>query len=160
MPKLKVFFLTILFGCCLLPLSAQVTKPYLQDMYMGYLKEQGYTPSIDEDGDVRFKYEGGTYYIIVDENDPTFLHILYPNFWEIESPIELAQAKNAVSYVNRTAKIAKIYLVRDDVDLSISAESLLNQPEDFKICFARMLRCIRTARDEFREEMRAANGAA
>jgi hypothetical protein len=153
MSKLKFSFFVILFSCCLLSLPAQVTRSYLQDMYMEFLKEQGYTPNIDDDGDIRFKYEGGTYYIIVDENDATFLHILYPYFWEIESPEELARAKDVVSYVNRTTKIAKIYLVRDDVDLSISAETLLNRPEDFKNCFIRMLRCIKTARNDFRDEM-------
>jgi hypothetical protein len=120
---------------------------------MNYLKQQGYVPEVDEDGDIKFKYEGKTYYIIVDEDDPEFFQIVYPYFWEMESSAELQKAKSVISSVNRTTKVAKIYLTRDEDDASISGEVFLKKPEDFKEIFSRLLSAMNLIREEFREEM-------
>jgi hypothetical protein len=136
-----------------LPLSAQTTKDQLQNMYLEYLTEQGYLPDIDEDGDIKFKYEGGTYYILVFETDLQYFELVYPNFWEIESQEELDMVKTVISYVNRSTKIAKIYLNSREDNVSVSAESLLTSPEDFKNCFSRLLSIIKSGRDKFRTEM-------
>jgi hypothetical protein len=70
-------------------LESQISKKQLQDMYISYLKEQGYQPDIDSDGDVTFKAEGGSFYIFVDEDDLELFRIVYPNFWEVESLAEM-----------------------------------------------------------------------
>lgn len=36
-------------------------------IYSDFLREEGYVPQIDKDGDIVFKVEGGTYLIILDE---------------------------------------------------------------------------------------------
>jgi hypothetical protein len=143
--------LFVFFPVFLLP--AQVTKTSLQAMYMDYLRGEGYVPSIDDDGDVRFRYEGGTYYIIVQEGDLEYFRILYPNFWEIESEEELLKAHSVISYVNRTTKVAKIFLNRDEDDVSIAGETLLDAPEDFRNFIKRVLNAIGTARADFRNRM-------
>jgi hypothetical protein len=148
-----VLFLASCVFFSVLPLPAQETKESLQTMYMNYLRGEGYVPDIDEDGDVRFKYEGGIYYIIVQENDLENIRILYPNFWEIESEEELFKAYSVISYVNRTTKVAKIFLNRAEDDVSIIGETLLNRPEDFKNFFKRILNAIRSARTDFRDGM-------
>jgi hypothetical protein len=141
----------VLVSAAVLP--AQTTRASLQTMYMDYLRGEGYVPSIDDDGDVRFRYEGGTYYIIVMEDDLKYLRILYPNFWEIESEEELLRAYSTASYVNRTTKIAKVFLNRSEDDVSIVGETLLDTPEDFKNFFKRILNAVGTAKADFREEM-------
>jgi hypothetical protein len=113
-----IFVGFILFFCN--TLYAQMTKTELQQMYMSYLREQGYQADIDSDGDIAFKAEGRSLYIIVDEDDLESFRILYANFWEIESIDERSRAAEAVSYVNRTTKVAKIYLTSAD-DTSIDA---------------------------------------
>ncbi|MDR0732293.1 MAG: hypothetical protein LBF63_11540, partial [Treponema sp.] len=140
----SIIALFVLFPMRSLP--AQTTKESLQNMYMDYLKGEGYTANIDDDGDVRFRYEGGTYYIIVLEGDPKFIRILYPNFWEIESEEELMRAYITASYVSRTTKIAKVFVNRNEDDVSIVAESLLNDPGDFRNHLTRLLSTIVTAR--------------
>jgi hypothetical protein len=125
----------------------------LQNRYLNFLREEGYTPNIDEDGDVRFRYEGGTYYIIIMEDDPEYLRILYPNFWEIESDAELSRAYRAASTVNRTTKIAKIYINRNEGNISMVAESLMAKQDDYRSWFQRLLNIIGTARRDFRTEM-------
>ena len=45
-------------------------------MYVDFLTEEGYKPTVDSDGDVRFKKEGMTYFISVHSNDPQYFRIV------------------------------------------------------------------------------------
>ncbi|MDR3115358.1 MAG: YbjN domain-containing protein [Treponema sp.] len=133
-------------------LNAQMTKSELQQMYVTYLKQEGYQPEVDSDGDVSFKAEGKYFYISVDENDLEVFTIVFPYFWEIESASERREALSAASNANRTTKIAKIYLTGDD-DTSIRGQTCLVKPDDFKLFFRRMIDAIMAARRKFIDEM-------
>ena len=73
----KILVVVFIFlGVFAFPVSAQqMSKAALQRMYMDYLREEGYMPSIDEDGDILFKVAGDSYYIIIDEDDLQFFQI-------------------------------------------------------------------------------------
>jgi hypothetical protein len=129
-----------------------MSREDLQQMYLTHLKEEGYQPEIDSDGDIKFKAEGRTLYIIVYEDDLDFFQIIYPNFWEIESEAEREKVASVASYVTRTTKVAKVYMTRAD-DTSISAEIFIEKPENFKTSFKRMIDVILLARREFIEKM-------
>jgi hypothetical protein len=137
---------------CVAGLGAAQTKAELQEMYMTYLREQGYAPSLDSDGDVNFKFEGGNYYISIDEADSDYFKIVYSSFWEIESEAERREASAVIMSVNRTTKLAKVYITSWD-DTSIEAGILLNTPQDFKHHFSRMVGAIQTARRKFVDGM-------
>jgi hypothetical protein len=129
-----------------------MSKSELQQMYISYLRDEGYQPSIDSDGDIAFKTEGRTFYIIVYDDDLEYFYILFPNFWEIESEAERGQVAEAASYVNRTTKLVSVFMTNHD-DTSISASILVSKPEDFKNHFQRMVGLIFTARRKFIDEM-------
>jgi hypothetical protein len=151
--KGKIFYVVIgLILVLVNGLSAQMTKSQLQQMYVTYLKQEGYQPEVDSDGDVAFKAEGRYFYISVDEDDLEVFTIVFPYFWEIESLSERREALLAASNANRTTKIAKIYLTPDD-DTSIIGQTYLVKPDDFKLFFGRMVDAIMTARRKFIDEM-------
>ena len=68
---LRVFI--ILIACCFTTIGFSQTdeekkeqeKQEVRVNYMNYLHEQGYKPEVDSDDDVKFKYEGRTYYLLV-----------------------------------------------------------------------------------------------
>jgi hypothetical protein len=124
------------------------TKSELQEMYMTYLRAEGYSPSVDSDGDILFKSEGRNYYIIVDDEDLEYFCLLYPNFWEIESESERRTASAAIMDANRTTKVAKAYITSRD-DTCVEAGIYLNTPQDFKRHFSRMLDAIQVVRRKF-----------
>jgi hypothetical protein len=123
-------------------------KIELQEMYMDYLRQEGYAPSVDSDGDVAFKSDGRTYYIIVDEGDPVYFKIMFPNFWEIESGAERTNASAVIMSVNRGVKVAKVYIGSNDY-ATIIADIYLDAKEDFSRHFPRMFSAIQTARQNF-----------
>ena len=152
---LLAFFALLLIGVS--PAREAVAEGKLPDMYAEYLKSEGYSPKIDQDGDVLFKYEGRTYYIPIDEDDPEFFIVVYPNFWEVESNAEKELALKIAHKVTDTTKMAKVHLNSQGTNVSIRTGTLLKNPDDFKHVLPRMLNAIANARQEFIEGMRDGN---
>ena len=63
MKKFALVLLMSFCACC--ALQAQDTKSDL----MSYLRNEGYAPSYDSDGDIVFKIEGYAYYALVRDNE-------------------------------------------------------------------------------------------
>ncbi len=131
--------------------SPEPTTADLQAMYMAYLTKEGYRPTVDDDGDVVFKSEGRTYFIDVEADDPGYFRIALPNIWAIESPEERQQVLAACDHSNATAKVAKCYIVRDQVWVGI--EVFLANPDDFGHIFARSLSAVNTGTSLFADRM-------
>lgn len=129
-----------------------MTKQERAEMYRQYLLEEGFAPRIDEDGDVAFKYEGGSYVIIVDDKDDVFFRLIYPGFWSIESEEERTKVTQAALHATAQTKVAKVFMVRDNTWASI--EMFCSPPEAFKPVFSRCLSALRTGVDTFRTKMR------
>ena len=127
-------------------------------MYVSYLREEGYALEIDEDGDVMFKFEGGTYFVLVDEEDEMFFQIMFPSFWPIESEEEGARVEKAAQLATRITKVAKVYRQRDNVNASV--ELLCVPPEAFKAVFRRALGSIQAGVSNFRAAMSELDAAA
>jgi len=152
--KRKILFCFIgIILFCVNCLSAQMTASQLQTMYTNYLREEGYQPSIDSDGDVIFKAEGRTFWIDVGETDLESFRIVYSNFWEIESLAEKIKAYEVINYINRTTKVAKVFLNLREDDVSADANIFIKNPEDFKFHFKRMLDVLLYVVREFRYKM-------
>jgi hypothetical protein len=131
----------------------KLTDAQLQRLYMDYLVEEGYRPSVDEDGDVKFKREGYTLYIGVDPEDAGFFRVFLPNIWEIESDEERVRVLFAIDHANRDTKVTKVYLTTDSLDVWISTELFVAKPEDFEGVFKRAVEAIDHARQEFVDKM-------
>ena len=147
----KVLFLSLIVGTMLIPSINAQSKKNLQDMYLNFLKEEGYVPSLDKDGDILFKVTGDTYYILVDENDLQFFQI----YMGINlGKTKLADALNATNYANRRSKVAKAYISQDGKSVVIKIELLLNKPEDFKQLFSRCMLIMKNAEEHFLSELK------
>jgi len=135
-----------------------MNKAERAQMYVSYLREEGYAPEVDKDGDVMFKFEGGTYFVLVDEEDEMFFQIMFPSFWPIESEEEGARVEKAAQLATRITKVAKVYRQRDNVNASV--ELLCVPPEAFKAVFRRALGSIQAGVSNFRAAMSELDAAA
>jgi hypothetical protein len=120
-------------------------------VYLDYLRREGYSPELDPDGDIKFKREGGTYYLMTEENDPTYFRLVFPNFWEIESDDERNQILYAVGEVNADLKVIKLYPVRDNVWASV--EMFLDPIDNFQKVFNRAMNVLGEGVAQFRQFM-------
>ena len=133
---------------------AQNSKTQLQEVYVSYLKEQGYQPKVDSDGDVVFKVQGITFYIAVDEKDLQSFRIVLPNFWKIESSEEKEKAYKAANSVNGKIKVAKVYMNAKEDRMLMDANIYVENPESFKPHFLRMVNVLITGVQGFGDAMK------
>jgi hypothetical protein len=125
----------------------------LRETYMTILADEGFRPEVDGDGDIHFKYEGG-HYFVTRNCDDGFFYILYPGFWAIDDAEELERAVMAASKATRVTKAGKVFIDDDLKDVSATAEMLIVNPADVQKLLTRSLRCIRSAVESFKREMR------
>ncbi|MFH5803621.1 hypothetical protein [Alienimonas sp. DA493] len=121
------------------------------EMYVDFLEEEGYRAEIDDDGDVFFRHEGGTYIITVEE-DEEFFRLIFANFWSLDDLPEKAQAVRVAHDVTRAVKAAKVFRVKDNMWCTV--EAFHDPPENFKSVLLRSIRAIQAAVARFAEEMR------
>lgn len=142
------FFSLLLFST---EAQAQWTESKLQEMYLDFLSGEGMEGSIDQDGDVQFRYNDRTYFIEVNEDDNEFFRVVLPNIWPIESVSEGLAVVQACDEVNRTMKCAKAYVTNDDVWIAV--ELFVARPDAFKGVFTRCMSAIEQGLETFVEEM-------
>ena len=117
-----------------------------------YLRNEGYTPKTDSDGDIVFKHEGNTYIVIFDKDDKDFIRLVYPNFWSIESQDERVIAESAAARATGGTKVAKVFLVKDNTWAAV--EIFTTDVNSVIPVFIRCIRAIRTAVKTFVAEMK------
>jgi len=134
-------------------LSAQMTKAQLQNMYVTYLRGQGYNPSVDSDGDVNFTAQNQRFYINVRENDLQSFQLVMTNFLDIGNQSNRLKALNAASVVTRTRPVARLYIASNG-KIAIDTFILLTKPEDFNVHLNRLVTIMVQSREEFLEVMK------
>jgi hypothetical protein len=131
--------------------SSLTTKEEFQKFYTDYLTGEGYRPEVDSDGDVSFKKEGLTYYVIVTETDAEFFELALPNIHHIEDEDGRVAALAAADYSNAKSKVSKVYLVNDDVWVTV--ELFIASPDDYKDVFERSMAALLNGANNFIEKM-------
>ena len=128
----------------------------LGKLYFNYLREEGYAPKYDNDGDVIFKSEGKTLIVSINERDQSFIRLILPNFWELESEMEASKALRVANEVNHEIKVAKIVIVQENV--WATAEIFIDSTPDFDDFFNRLIAVVLHAQKDFGEKMLASGG--
>ena len=128
-----------------------MTNQELAELYRAHLSEEGFSPKIDSDGDVIFKFEGRSHFISVNAEDENFFRLIFPNFWPIENEDERKKVNAAALQATAKTKVAKIFPVKDNVCASI--EMFCSPPEVFKAVLTRSLNALRAGVENFREGM-------
>lgn len=126
--------------------------PSLVQQYSEFLADAGYQPTVDAEGDVYFKIEGGHYFLRVSEKDPLSFILLYPNFYGAKTDADRRRALEAASEVNTKTKAVKIFVAGGDTQATV--EVLLARQEDFREVFPRALELLRAGVGRFREIVR------
>lgn len=124
----------------------------LAEKYLSYLKEEGFVPSMDEDGDITFKVEGKLYFFLIDDEDDRYYKLVFPNFWSVDDESEREKITHACLHAARSVKVVKMYTVRDNTWAVI--EMFLASTDDIGAVFPRSLRALQAGVQSFVEKMR------
>jgi hypothetical protein len=152
---MKKFFVFVLFSLCAVSiLTAQsVSKANLQNMYIGYLRSEGFSPYIanDFDGNIYFDDGNWRYWIIVNETTPNVfrLWLYYPYLGESWSSDKLDKAKSIFENASKIIKVEFDFYNTGEAGGWYKAELPLAKPEDFKHMFRTYLASITWANSSF-----------
>jgi len=120
--------------------------------YRDYLTRQGYRPEAHDDF-VCFRHEGGTYLMPVEDRDPTYFRVIYPNFWTIDSDDERARANAAACDVTAALKGVKVFPLGNQI--SAAVELFLPSDDAWPALFGRVLHALQLAAHRFAAAMTA-----
>jgi hypothetical protein len=155
-----VIFAVVLISCGSSP-SPQYTPLPQSDyesrlnVYMTIVREAGFEPSIDRDGDIEFNRDGNTYFIVIDRIDTSFVFLQMP-YYIIGSNEEKQYVAVAIGNANRIAKVAKAYFVnvsQGREGVVIGVELFLEDPNSMRVLFSRMLDSIDIVKNSFYSQM-------
>ena len=117
------------------------------------LAEEGFRTLIDEDGDVYFKFEGGTYVLATSVEDASYFALYYLRFWPLDDAAERARAHEAAAEAHRRIRVGRITVLEDDVNASVQA--YLPDGDGWRGVLLRNLTGLQALVKAFSEQMRA-----
>lgn len=115
----------------------------LRQNIFDFLKEEGFVPSIDSDGDILFKTEGSKYYVIVSEVSISPMYVVLYHGFNYSDVYTKNKIEKLVNEINMY-KSLKI-LPQDDA-YSFRVEMYLVNAEHFRYTFYKHLEIMKEAR--------------
>ena len=155
--KMKRFFITLVLVLLMLPFVsfAQNNSEFnseqlaLRSDLFNFLKEEGFVPELDSDGDIKFKSEGQIYYISVSKaNDNPMYVVLYRSFNNPEdySLETIVMATKKLNFY----KAVKVLCY--DNSFRIGAEMFVRSAEPVKDAFYKLKEIIDSVKSDFLDE--------
>lgn len=68
---------------------------------------------MDKDGDIVFKREGLTHFLLIYDTDPNYFHLVLPGLWMIDKDTDRNLVLEACNKVNYSSKFAKVFVPKD-----------------------------------------------
>lgn len=151
MKKIFVLFIAI-FAMCVSVEAKELTSKQLRlrSEINSFLKSEGFMPSIDSDGDIKFKKEGIVYYVMIDANETSPMYVSLVTIYEYDDYGKWSRNwfKNVMPEINLYKGVS---LVLYDSSAYLSTRMFVTDAEHFNRTFYRMMEVLEAAIDELRE---------
>lgn len=128
----------------------------LAQSYHDILTRAGHAPQPTAEGYLTFQHEGGQYYLLLDEKDPQFFQLVYPNFHAIHNENTRLRAFVAAGRVNDGIKSAKIMVNENNVWACV--ELFVVSVAHAETFLRAALAAVQAAVQKFEQEMRENDG--
>lgn len=150
MKKIFLFFIATFYSLTISYADElNANQLHLRTQISNFLKEEGFVPEIDSDGDIKFKYEGKSYYVSVSSTDNTPMYVTM--FRPFEYPTEYS--KETVKMASAELNLYKgVKLICLNNSFRIQAELYINDAEAFKYAFYKLRSQINNVSDDVIKE--------
>ena len=126
-----------------------MTKAERIQIYKKLLREEGFKPKLDVEGNFKFKFEGQPYVIEAEDGDEEFIRLAFRNFWMFDKASDHLGALIGALHATAETKVAKVCVIDGEVVASI--ELFLGSPEHFRPIIIRSLNALKSAVNRFME---------
>ncbi len=146
-----------------MPLSPDATPgelPVFRQNALAFLTTHGYgSPALSDTGHIIFLADGLTFCLLLDEDDPEYVRICLPNFYQCDAHQDASLAASVASKCQPRFKLGEYVLaeswVSAQVPLLMDTPDFLTQDRMF-----RLTQLLRTMAQDFVETLRAAQAVA
>lgn len=130
--------------------SQEFTEPQikLRSDIMLFLKEEGYMPELDSDGDIMFKKEGSKYYVSIDKKDTHPFYVSLFLLYKYDETYSMEKVVSGLKELNRY-KAVKVLCYKENY--AYQAEMYLVNSEHFKYTFYKLMDQIVAMKSELAE---------
>lgn len=119
-----------------------------REMIMEAIESLGYSPQIDDDGDVFICYQMKNIFFVVGNEEEPYIAAILPQFTEVkEEQVTLALA--ACNKVSREVKLAKVYVDQTFKSVSASCEFYYTDEACLKKCIEGSLEILGVVRSVY-----------
>lgn len=147
MPHPQAVFRAAAMALCLVVGSAQAqdySRQQLQDIVSRHLAAEALRPEVTATGNVRFRSQGRTFVVHLDERDPLYFRMTMAFVADDRSPAARQRLLEGCNTASADVKVIKCFL-DDEGDPTFAAEMFLVVPGDFTLAFDRVLRAMDSA---------------
>lgn len=150
----KVLFLLLCFVACNAAFAQKdltSSQLKLRTEILNFLKEEGFTPEIDSDGDIKFKRQGGVYFVVISDANTSPMYVALEEYISAperysETVLRLASEKLTERY-----KAIKCNYIASSKTLRLAGEMFLRSSEPFKEVFYKLVSIMDTVEDKIIE---------
>lgn len=122
----------------------EYSQKQLQEIFSRHLAVESIRTEITNAGGVRFRNQGRTYVLQVDERDPLYFRLTMAFAVEDKSATERQRLLEACNTASGEVKVIKCFL-DEEGDPTFAAEMFVVVPGDFSLSFDRVLRAMDSA---------------
>lgn len=119
---------------------------------MSVLEKMGYSPEVDNDGDIMFRYQMKAIYVMIGDEEEPYISLMLPQFHEFEEGQETLVLVTC-NKMTRELKMAKAFIDQTFKNVSATCEFFYINEEALEQNLRHALQIIGVVRSVFRKDM-------
>ena len=123
-----------------------------KELIMATLEKMGYSPEVDNDGDIMFRYQMKTIYVMTGDEEEAYISMMLPQFHEIEDDLETIVLA-VCNKLTRELKLAKVYVDQTFKNVTATCEFFCVNEEALEQNLRKSLQILGVVRTVFRKDL-------
>lgn len=102
-----------------------------KELVLNVLEKMGYSPEVDDDGDIMFFYQMKIIFVMMGDEDEPYISVVLPQFHEIEEGKEML-VLTVCNKMTRELKLAKVYIDQTFKNVTVTCEFYYTNEESLE----------------------------
>ena len=123
-----------------------------KELILKTLEKMGYSPEVDNDGDIMLHYQMKTIYVLTGDEDEPYVSMMLPQFHEIDEGRETLVLA-VCNKMTRELKLVKVYIDQTFKNVTATCEFFYANEESLEQNLRNSLQMLGVVRTVFRNDM-------
>lgn len=129
-----------------------MNKKDKKELILKTLEKMGYSPEVDNDGDIMLHYQMKTIYVLTGDEEEPYISMMLPQFHEVEEGQETLVLA-VCNKMTRELKLAKVYIDQTFKNVTATCEFYYANEESLEQNLRNSLQMLGVVRTAFRNNM-------